>query len=460
MAYKDFREFLDALKREGDLIEVSRAVDLDTEIGKALKQVYVKKGPAVVFTNTGKPHPLVAGVYGTRSKALLAFQATEGNVLEKVLHGLDNPIPPTMTASASAPCHEVILLDDKINIKDFPVPTYSPNDGGPFITPGITVSKDPVTGVPDIGHYRYQIMGENVLSFLAQPFHRFGKNMNKAREMGKDHFEGAVVIGVDPVLAYTCQVQVTDDTNDWSVAGGLRGEPVELVKCVTVDVEVPATAEVVIEFVVDFNTKVVEGPLGEYTGYYTPASEKPIARITAITHRKNPYFQGLLTGKPVTENHILKQIPFEASFLKTMKKQFPTIHEIAIPPSGGVSFYTVISMKPRFAGEAKQAILAAMASNIRPKWVIIVDPDIDVHDSTEVEWALSFRVQPAQDVIIVEKIPSGPLDPSVDEKSALGNRTMSAIGIDATRPYGVDFPIVADVPGWREYDFPELKKTK
>ena len=127
-------------------------------------------------------------------------------------------------------------------------------------------------------------------------------------EDGRDS-QAALIIGVDPILAYTCQVQVHDQTNDWEVAGGLRGEPIELVKCKTCDIEVPATAEVVIEFEVDMDKTVMEGPLGEYTGYYTPATLKPVARVTAITHRKKPIFQGLLTGKPVTENHILKQIP-------------------------------------------------------------------------------------------------------------------------------------------------------
>ena len=146
--------------------------------------------------------------------------------------------------------------------------------------------------------------------------------------------KAALIIGVDPILAYTCQVQVHDQTNDWAVAGGLRGAPVELTRCKTCDIEVPASSEVVIEFEVNLDKTVMEGPLGEYTGYYTPASLKPVAKITAITHRKQPIFQGLLTGKPVTENHILKQIPFEASFLKTLKQQFPTIEAISVRASG------------------------------------------------------------------------------------------------------------------------------
>jgi 4-hydroxy-3-polyprenylbenzoate decarboxylase/2,5-furandicarboxylate decarboxylase 1 len=230
-----------------------------------------------------------------------------------------------------------------------------------------------------------------------------------------------------------------------------------LTKCKTCDIEVPATSEFVIEFEVDMENTVMEGPLGEYTGYYTPASLKPVAKITAITHRKKPIFQGLLTGKPITENHILKQIPFEASFLKTLKRQFPTIEAISVRPSAGVSFYVVISMTQRFAGEARQVLLSAMSSNIRPKWTIVVDPDIDVHSSSDVEWAMAFRTQPQQDVIIVDNIPAGPSDPSIDDpKKARPLRVASTIGVDATRPFGKPFSEVADVPGWEDFEMPEL----
>jgi 4-hydroxy-3-polyprenylbenzoate decarboxylase/2,5-furandicarboxylate decarboxylase 1 len=372
-----------------------------------------------------------------------------------VLSGLDHPIGPTLV-SGRAPCQEVVLTGEEIDITRFPVPTYSPQDGGPYITAGIFVSKDPEIGVNDIGHYRAQIIDRNRFTFFAQPFHRFGKYLAKCRRAGITP-TGAIVIGVDPVLAYTCQVQTSDDTDDWHVAGGLRGAPVDLVRCKTIDLEVPATAEVVIEFEVDLDSAVEEGPLGEYTGYYTPASDKPVARITAITHRQRPYFQCLLTGKPTTENHILKAIPFEASVCRALRAQFPTIERVAISPSGGVSFRVVISMQPRFAGEARQAILAAMASNIRPKWVIAVEPDIDIYESAEVEWAMCFRVRPARDVFVVDQLPAGPLDPSVGEAHSTAARMSSAVGVDATRPFGEAFPDVADVPGWQDYAVPELE---
>jgi UbiD family decarboxylase len=454
MPYQDFRQFLDVLRQHGELIEVNRPVAL-ADVGKAMKQSYKRQGPAITFTDNGTEFPLVAGLYSTRNKALLAFQAEEETILQKVLDGLDHPIAPVMV-NGHAPCHEVVLQGDDIDITRFPIPTYSPKDGGPYITPGIVVSKDPETGIPDIGHYRFLILGKDKFSFSAQLNHRFGKHLVKCQKLGVTP-KAALVIGVDPILAYTCQVQVSDTTNDWEVAGGLRGAPVELAKCKTCDLEVPATAEVVIEFEVDMSTLVMEGPLGEYTGYYTPPSPKPLGRITAITHRRNPIFQGLLTGKPVTENHILKQIPFEASFLRTLKRQFPTVQSVSVRASAGVSFYVVISMTQRYAGEARQVILAAMSSNIRPKWTVIVDPDIDAHSSSEVEWALAFRVQPAKDVIIVGDIPSGPSDPSIpDPTMPRPMRTASAIGVDATMPFGKPFSEVADVPGWEDFEVPEL----
>ena len=458
MPYQDFRQFLDALRQHGELIHIDRPVAL-ADIGKAMKQSYRRGGPALMFNKNGTDFPLVCGLYATRGKALLAFEADERTILQKVLAGLGKPIAPNIS-KAAAPCQEVLIEGSAIDMARFPIPTYSPKDGGPYITPGIVVSKDPETGVPDIGHYRFLILGKDTFSFSAQPNHRFGKNLAKCQRLGIKP-RAALVIGVDPILAYACQVQVSDATDDWAVAGGLRGAPVELVRARTCDLEVPASSEVVIEFEVDMDKTVMEGPLGEYTGYYTPPSLKPIGRITAITHRRNPIFQGLLTGKPVTENHILKQIPFEASFLKSLKAQFPTIESVSVRASAGVSFYVVIAMAPRFAGEARQVILAAIASNIRPKWVIVVEPDIDVHNSAEVEWALAFRVQPREDVIVIDKIPSGPSDPSIDDPTKPRLlRTASAIGIDATRPFGKPFSEVADVPGWEDFDVPELDEWR
>lgn len=474
MAYKDFRQFLDALRENNELIEVNRDVSLNLEVGKALRKSAAVSGPAVIFNCNGTDFPLVGGLYNSRSKALIAFQSNEADIFDFILQGLEKPIDPVFITDAVV--HENLLTGKDIDLTTLPIPIYSPGDGGAYITPGIVVSRDPQTHIPDMGNYRFQRIDAQTFSFLAQPNHRFGKHIAKARQLGLKTYQVALVIGVDPILAYTCQFQLNDNTNDFAVAGGLRRAAVELVHCKTIDVDVPAYAEMVFELEIDLTATVFEGPLGEYTGYYTPGSLKPIARVKAITHRNNAYFQALLTGVPPTENHILKQIPFEASFLNTIRQSFPTIKAVAMPPSGGVSFYMVIAMEPRFAGEANQVILAAIASNLRPKIVIVVNPDIDIYNSTEVEWAISFRMQPEKDVMIVNNVPAGPLDPSVADDIPLDQRLGSAIGIDATYPTGAvvqpadtklktntSSPLcytVAEIPGWKDYDFPELAKAR
>ena len=452
MPYQDLRAFLATLKDAGELVDIARPVAVNYDIAKALAKTSAVDGPALMFTQTGTDFPLVGGLYGNRRRALIAFEATDETVHAKVLKGITNQIAP-VDIKGAAPCQEVVLTGDAIDVTKLPVPIYSPKDGGPYITAGIVVSENPETGIPDIGNYRFQIHGPKEMGPWAAPSHRFGKNIARATEMGKQ-LHAAVVIGVDPMTMFSCQVQSSDATNDWFVAGGLRGSPVELVKAVTSDLKVPAHAEIVIEFIVDMKTQKVEGPLGEYTGYYTAASPKPVARITAITHRKGAIFQGLLTGKPITENHVLKQIPFEASVLHQLQAQFPTISDISINSSGGVQVYVVIAMKPRYEGEARQAILAAMASNIHPKWVIAVDPDIDIRNSADVEWAQSFRVKPSEDVFVVNRTATAPLDPYTDGGFS------SSVGIDATMPFGVEFPEVSEVPGWREFDLPEITIRK
>lgn len=450
MLYQDFRAFLAVLREQGELVDIERSIALRYDVAKALAKSSAVEGPALMFKDNGTEFPLVAGIYGTRKRALIGLGATDSSIHDLMQKGIENPIAPKDFAGAP-PCQEIILKGAQIDVTKLPIPLYSPKDGGPYITAGIVVSENPETGVPDIGNYRFQVHGPQTLGVFSASNHRFGKNIAKATQMGVP-LRGAIVIGIDPTTALSCQIQSSDQTNDWHVAGGLRGEPVELAKAVTSDLKVPAYAEFIIEFTVDTENLMMEGPLGEYTGYYTPAEPKPTAKITAITHRKGAIFQGLLTGKPITENHVLKQIPFEASILRQMQAQFPTISDIAITSSGGVQCYVVIAMTPRYEGEARMAILAAMASNLHPKWVVVVDPDIDIRKSSEVEWAMSFRVKPNDDVFVVDKTATAPLDPYTNGGYS------SSVGIDATRPFGVQFPEVAEVPGWREFDLPEIGK--
>ena len=191
-----------------------------------------------------------------------------------------------------------------------------------------------------------------------------------------------------------------------------------------------------------------------------------VSRVKCVTHRRNPLFQVLLTGQPVTENHILKNVPFEASMYNFLKQQFPTVSAVNVLPAGGVQTEVVVSMTQRNYGDARHVILAAMASNLRPKYVVVVDDDIDVHNLDQVNWAIAYRSIPGKDTIIVEDVPSSPLDPSsylpdthgvkLEWSQLAKMRQNGALGIDATFPFGLPHEAIADVPGWKEYDFPEL----
>jgi 2,5-furandicarboxylate decarboxylase 1 len=255
--FQDFREFLTALRDQGELIDVDRPVALELEVAKAMRKSASVAGPAVVFMNNGTDFPLVGGVYNSRAKALIAYGCDEDNVMQHILDGLANRIPPVVVEDA--PVHQNVVLGDDIDLSILPVPRYSPDDGGPYITSGFVVSHDPENGVPDIGHYRCEIIDDKTMSMMAAPGHRFAKNMAKAQRLGHKTFRGALVVGVDPMIAYSCPIQTSDDTNDWEVVGGMRGAPVELVQCRTNDVAVPAHAEVAIEFEVDFTQTVSEG---------------------------------------------------------------------------------------------------------------------------------------------------------------------------------------------------------
>ena len=461
------REFIAACEAKGDVVHVTREVECSPEIGYALAANNKYKRSVIVFENVkGKDYPSVAGIFNDRAKALLALGATEADVYDKFIHGLSNPIDPVMYKGKVAPCQEVVLTGDEIDITKLPIPQFSVLDGGPFCTAGLTVSKDPETGVPDVGHYRYQVHDSKTFGYMAQPFHRFGKNCIKAKNMGKKTWQAAIVIGAAPMTGFFGPlIGVPETTNDFALMGGMLGEPVELVKCKTIDVEVPADAEFIIELEVDFEETRMEGPLGEFTGYMTPASPKWVSRVKCITHRKDPLFQILLTGKPVTENHILKNIPMEASMFKALKAQFPTIKDINVTPAGGCQTEVIISMAQRNYGDARSVILAAMATDLRPKYVVVVDPDIDVHDLNDVAWAIAYRSVPGRDTILVENVPSSPLDPSSYLPPMKGEpdwdkiskiRINGSLGIDATFGFGMEHEQIAEVVGWQDYKFPEI----
>jgi 2,5-furandicarboxylate decarboxylase 1 len=449
----NLRDFLKKMDEQGEVVHIRRQIPLD-DIGKVLMRAYHEPDrPVIMFHKPGGLSvPLVGNVFSSREKAAVALGTSVEELNQRVHQALNVRIKPVTVNSA--PCQEVVIPGEDVDLSTLPIPKYSPDDGGPYVTPGIVVSRDPETGVYDMGHYRFQVIGKNRFAFFAQQFHRFGANIIKAKKMGKP-ISAALVIGYDPALGYAGQAKV-GESDDFEVAGGFLGEPLKLVRCKTIDSLTPASAEFVFELEIDYENLFNEGPLGEYTGYYTPPFEKPTAKIMTITHRKDPIFQALLTGRPspITENHILKEIPFEASLYGDLKNRFPTLHGVHIPPFGGVQAAVIISMSPRFPGEAKQALLTVLGSFVAPKWAIVVDPDINIFDMNDVWWAMSFRVRPERDLFTVGDTLPVPVDPAYREHAEQEPKT--AVGIDATIPVHVQYPKVADVPGWESMEIPEF----
>ena len=441
MAYRDMREFCNHLEKAGELKRVKRQVEVKYEIAAGTRRMSDSDGPALLFEHVrGYDMPVVGGLCLNRKKALLALGVDDNKAaVEKFLHGLHHPIPTQLVDYG--PCKEVIKLGDDVDLHQLPIPTYSERDSGPYITMGVQISKDPETRTKNAAIYRMELKGKTRLGIMSHAFQHLATQFAKAEAKG-EALEVAVAIGLDPVTLYASQAKVAYGVDELSIAGGINGSPVEVVKCETVDLEVPSTAEIIIEGRVLPNVREKEGPFGEFTGYYGQQEMNPIVEITAITHRKDAIYQAGLTGIPTTENHVLKIFGYECHMYETLKKMFPEVQTVCYPTSGGVQYVLIVSLQQRYKGEARHLILAALGDASRPKYVVVVDDDIDIYDPEQVNWAIATRCQPAEDVIIIPNVAGGPLDPSAPEKEVI-----SVMGIDATRPFGAPFPAVVRVPG-------------
>ena len=440
MSFPDLRSFLDYLEEHGELATIDEPVDPYFEISAWIRKTSDVGGPTVLFNNVkGSEMRAVGGVFANPIKALLALETTDHReAVDRFIRGLDNPIPPVLVSDA--PCQEVVWEGDEIDLRRLPLPTYSEQDGGKFVTVGIGVCRTP-DGTQNAGVYRMQYHGPRALGLAASPYTDFDAIRVMAEREGRP-LEMAVAIGIDPVIHLATQARVPFGTDEFAIAGGLRGEAVELVRCRTVDIEVPATSEIVIEGVFRPGVRHPEGPFGEFSGYVGPGNDEPVFEVTAITTRRDPIYQAGLTGIPVTENHVMKGLPMEAQLLVTLRETYPDVTAVSFSPEGASEFLCVIGLRQRYANQARNVILAAMGSAGHPKIVVVVDDDIDVYDMAKVWWAIVTRFQPDRDLLVVPQAAGGQLDPS-----APAPFTSSLLGIDATRPFGKEFPEVVRVPG-------------
>lgn len=445
--YADLREFMARLEAEGQLRRVTRPVEPRFEIAAGIRRMSDIGGPALLFENVvGHTMPVAGSLFADRAKASLALEVSspsEGN--HKFLQGLHHPIAPRLVPDG--PCQEVVHAGDDVDLDRLPLPTYSKNDGGAYVTVALAISKDPIDRGKNASVYRMMQVDRNHLAVMSHVFQGLGTHIARAEARGET-LDVALANGVDPVLLYASQAKVPAGFDEVEIAGGIRGEPVEMVKCRTVDLEVPATTEIVIEGRIIPGERVPEGPFGEFTGYYGPQEMNPVMEVTAITHRRDPIFLAGLTGVPTTDNHVLKSFAYESVLLENLQSVFPEVTAVAFPDWAGTQYVAVIGLRQRYKGQARHLILTALGDAARLKWVIVVDDDVDVHNTEQVMWACITRSQPSEDLVVVPGIAGGPLDPSAPEKEVI-----SVMGLDATRPFGRDFPEVCSVPGADDFRF-------
>jgi 2,5-furandicarboxylate decarboxylase 1 len=441
MPFKDLREFIAHLEDQKELRRIRKPVDTKYEIAAYIRKTSDIKGPALLFENVKESKiPVLGGVFATRKRGLLALETTEKEYGEKFHHALDHLIPPRKISSG--PCKEVILKSEDADLSRFPIPIFSQNDSGPFITAGLVISKDPESARGNTSIYRLQVHGPRRMGVKAQQLHR---QLRSAEAKGQG-LPVAIAIGTDPALTMASQWDAPYGVDELELAGALRGEAVEVVRAETVDLMVPATAEIVVEGYIHPQVREIEGPFGEVGGYSTPKFPKPVIEVTAITHRKNPIFQAALTGMPTTENHILRQIPMEATYYWELKKRHPGVTAVHFPAAGAILFLVVIAMKQTYLYEARNAI-ASMFATRRNKIIIVVDDDVDIYDMEKVMWAVATRSRPEEDVVVFPRLSTSGMDPSAFRLEGTDSFWNSGLGIDATKPYGQPFPDVVEIPG-------------
>jgi UbiD family decarboxylase len=439
MPSKDLREFVHHLQDVGDLLRIQEEVDPKYEIAAYLRKAFDTGGPALWFDRVkGCDTPVVGGLFASRERVLRALEISREGAVPRFLDALEARIP-TQRVTAG-PCQEVVHLHEDVDLAQFPNPTYCIGDGGPYITAGVVISRDPVDGGKNTSMYRIQVTGRNRLGILSSAQHHLFLHYQKAEAMGQP-LDVAIALGCAPAILIATQWEAPYGVDELELAGALMGGPVETVKCRTVDLEVPAAAEIVIEGAMLPQVRELEGPLGEYTGYYSEASPKPVIQVTAITHRHRPVYQALQAGPLPNENNVIKQIPLEAGAYSALRGRFPGVTAVHFPEAGGVALMVIVAIRQHARHEARNVIMS-LFSHLTNKIVIVVDDDIDIYDMDHVMWAVCTRCQPDRDVIIVPNLSGAFLDPSSSQPGA-NNR----LGMDATRPFGEPFPEVPTVAG-------------
>lgn len=458
MAFADIREFIAALEKAGELCRVRKQVSPRYELAAVIERTLAARGPVLLFENVeGSPMPLFNNPFISRRHVAFALGWEEKDLLRRWLACLEKPLPPVLVESG--PCKEVRVPAP--DLTRFPVPIlWHDGDHGPYITFAQCVTKDPETGRRNVGIYRIEIMGPRRVGVSFAFTHHGAVNQRKSEMLGKD-CEFALVIGTEPACYLASQATVGHGEDEYGLAGALSGKPVELVRCETVDLQVPAHAEIVIEGRIMANVREEEGPFGEWTGFVSGRSPHPVGEVTYLSHRKDPIYAVTYEGYPVYgPTNIMQSVAREPEWFRVIRSQIcPTIADIHFTIGGCAGFIVIVSIRKTVEGQAKNVILDLLREP-GVKLVIVVDEDIDIRNMDMVQWALATRMQPASDLIVIPEAACNRLDPSQpDFPSGVGSK----MGIDATWPINKSIPPYATVPKetakrvaetWKSYGIP------
>ncbi len=454
MPWPDLRTFLAYLEEQGDLLRIREAVSWEYEIVALTRQTSDLQGPALLCERVvGSAFPVLSGLFAARRRVAQALEVPEERLYDLYREREERPITPVLVDSG--PCQEIVLRGADIDLYALPILLHYERDGGRYITAGMQVVRDPVSGQRNVSIHRMLLLDRNHLSVYAPPGRHTRAVIERNLDAGRPT-EIATVIGSEPALQIATQARVPLGVDEYAIAGGLRGAPLELVRCQTLDLEVPATAELVIEGRTLPGASCADGPFGEYPGTYSAVKQAPVLEVTAITWRRGAIYQNALTGMPMTENHWMMQPAATAMVWREAYKLCPEVRAVHVTPGGAARHHVVVSIKKRHDAEARNLALALLAAPLGAKQVIVVDHDIDVFDPLQVEWACNVRVQPDRDVIIVPNLYSPTLDPS-----APAERTSAKMAIDATAPLGrLEEFAPARIPNFERYDLRRYLATE
>ncbi|MBT3698328.1 MAG: 4-hydroxy-3-polyprenylbenzoate decarboxylase, partial [Methylococcales bacterium] len=454
--YKDLRDFLTLLESSGELKRIQYPADPYLEITEICDRTLKQKGPALLFETPKKSTmPLLGNLFGTSHRVALGMGAqsiTELREVGKLLAYLKEPEPPKGMKDAvnklpvfkkvlhMAPkivkkpkCQEIIIESSDVDLSNYPIQTCWPKDIGPLITWALVVTKGPNKERQNLGIYRLQVLEKNkvIMRWLA---HRGGaldfKEWQEAHP-GKP-FPIAVALGADPATILGAVTPIPDTLSEYAFSGLLRGNKTEVTQCLSHDLQVPASAEIILEGFIYPDEMAPEGPFGDHTGYYNEVEEFPVFTIEKITHRENPIYHSTYTGRPPDEPAILG-VALNEVFIPILQKQFPEIIDFYLPPEGCSYRMAVISMKKQYAGHAKRVMLGTwsfLRQFMYTKFVVVVDDDVDARNWEDVIWAMTTRMDPARDITLLENTPIDYLD-FASPVSGLGSKA----GFDATNKW-------------------------